>query len=100
MFKLTNLGGVIGCTKDELRGAIVARADVRHIGLVRDQDFGTPEITKLKNPSIWIEQEILRLDIAMADSLGVDVRKGTEQLVDVYLDLEDRHCRLHLVEEA
>lgn len=36
----------------------------------------------------------------MADALGVDVRQSPEQLVDVQLDLEDRHGRLHLVEES
>jgi hypothetical protein len=34
----------------------------------------------------------------MADSLGMDVCKGTEKLVDIQLDLENRHGGLHLVE--
>ncbi len=36
----------------------------------------------------------------MADPLGVDVRKRAEELVDVYLDLENGHGGLHLVEET
>lgn len=35
----------------------------------------------------------------MADPLGVDVSQRAEQLVDVDLDLQDRHRGLHLVEE-
>jgi hypothetical protein len=36
----------------------------------------------------------------MADALRVDVGERAEQLVDVELDLEDGHDRLHLVEVA
>ena len=36
----------------------------------------------------------------MADALGVDIRKGAEELVDVYLDLENGHGGLQLVEIA
>lgn len=34
----------------------------------------------------------------MADTLRVDVRKGAEELVDIELDFEDGHDRLHFVE--
>ena len=71
---LTNLGGVVGGTKDELRSAVVARADVRHVGLVLDKDLGTPEIAELQDTGIWIQQEVLWLDVTVADPLGVDVR--------------------------
>jgi len=71
---LTNLGGVVGGTKDELRSAIVAGADIRDIGLVCDQDFGATKVTELKNTCVWVKQKVLRLDITMTDSLGVDVR--------------------------
>ena len=36
----------------------------------------------------------------MADPLRVDVGERAEKLVDVELDLKDRHDRLHLVEIA
>ena len=36
----------------------------------------------------------------MADALGVNVGKRAEELVDVYLDLENGHSGLHLVKEA
>lgn len=100
MLALTDLGGIIGCAEDQLRGTIVPRTDIRHVRLVLDEDLGTPEITKLENTSVRIEQEILRLDIAMADTLRMDICQGTEQLVDVYLDLKNGHRRLHLVEKA
>lgn len=36
----------------------------------------------------------------MANALGVDVGECPEQLIDVQLDFENWHGRLHLVEEA
>lgn len=36
----------------------------------------------------------------MADALGMDVREGSEELIDEKLDLEDRHDSLHFVEVA
>ena len=66
---LTNLGGVVRRTKDQLWRTIVPRANIRHVRLILNQDFGTPKITELENTSAWIEQEILRLDIAVADTL-------------------------------
>jgi len=34
----------------------------------------------------------------MADALRMDICEGTEKLVNVKFDLENRHSRLHLVE--
>lgn len=46
---------------------------------------------------LWIEQQILRLDIAMADAEGVDVSEGPGELVEVELDEEHRQRLLALV---
>ena len=40
----------------------------------------------------------MRLDVAMADALGVNICEGTEELVDVELDFKNWHGCLHLVE--
>ncbi len=45
---LTNAVGVLGCSKDELRSAIITRAYVRYILFTRNKHFGT----KLKKPRI------------------------------------------------
>lgn len=42
----------------------------------------------------------MRLDVPVADALGVDVGEGAEELVNVELDLENGHDGLHLVEVA
>jgi len=96
----TNLGGVVGGTKNQLGGAIVPGADVRDIGLVFDENLGAAKITQLQNARRWVQQEVLGLDIPMADALRVDVGERAEELVNVQLDLEDGHDRLQLVEVA
>ena len=97
---LTNLGGVVRGAKDELRGAIVARTDVRHVGLVRDQDLGAAKVAQLQDARGRVQEQVLWLDVAVADALRVDVGERTEQLVDVEFHLEHRHRRLQLVEVA
>ncbi len=83
----TNLSCIVGSAKNELGSSIVARADIRDVRLVGNQDLSTTKITQLQNTSIWVKQEVLRLYISMADSLRVNVRERAEQLVDVNLDL-------------
>lgn len=95
-----DLGGIICCTKNQLGGTVVSRADVRHIGLVLDQYLCTTEITELEDATVRVEEEVLRLDVSVANALRVDVGESPEELVNVQLDLKDRHRCLHLVEES
>ena len=94
----TNLGGVIGGTENEFGRTVVPRANIRHVGLVLDQDLCAAEIAQLQDAGGGVEEQILRLDVPMADALRVDVGKRAEQLVRVQLGLEDGHDCLHLVE--
>jgi len=96
----TNLCRVVGCAEDELRGSVVARTDVRDIGLVLDENLGTSEIAELEDTTVGVEKQVLRLDVSVADALAVDVGKRAEQLVDVQLNLEDGHGCLHLIKVA
>lgn len=96
---LTNLGCVVGGAENELRGPVVTRANVRNIGLVLNQDLGTAKITQFQDAAAGIEQQVLRLNVAMADTLRVNVGQGSEELVGVQLDLEYWHGGLGLVEE-
>lgn len=95
---LTNLGRVVGGTKNQLGGSVVARTNVRHIRLILDENLGAAEIAQLEDATVGVEQEILGLDVAMTDALRVDVGECSEELVNVELDLESRHDSLHLVE--
>lgn len=97
---LTDLGGVVSGPENKFRGAVITGADVGNIGLIFDQNLGTPEVAKLENPRCRVEKQVLRLNVSVADALGVNVSQGAEKLVNVQLDLEDGHGRLHLVEES
>ena len=70
---LTDLSGVVCGAKYELWGTVITGADVRHIWFIFNQDLGATEIAQLEYTGFRIEQEILRLDIAVTDSHGVDV---------------------------
>lgn len=97
---LTNLGSIVGGTKDEFWRAVVSGANVRNIGLVFNENFGTAEVAELENAAVWVEQQVLGLNVTMTDALRVDIGKSTEQLINIELDFEDRHGSLHLVEKS
>jgi hypothetical protein len=96
--KRTNLGSVVGGTKDQFRSSVVSGADIGDVGLIFYQYLGTTKVTELQNAGARIQQQVLGLDIAVADSLRVNVGQGTEELVDVELYFEYWHGRLYLVE--
>ena len=92
----TDVGRVVGCPENELGSAVVARADVADVGLARDEDLGGTKVAELENTGRGVEQQVLGLDVAMADADGVDVRERAEELVHVELDLELGHGLLEL----
>lgn len=94
----TDFGSVVRSSEDELRSAVIPRTDVRDVGLVLDEDLGAAEVAQLEHVRVGVEKEVLRLDVSVADALGVDVGERAEELVDVQLDLEDGHGGLELVE--
>jgi hypothetical protein len=73
LHSLTYLRSVIRCSKDQFWSSIVTRADVGHVWLIFNQDFGASKVAKLQNPSARVEKEVLRFDIAMAYSLRMNV---------------------------
>mmetsp|Transcript_15888 Transcript_15888/g.18402 ORF Transcript_15888/g.18402 Transcript_15888/m.18402 type:complete len:329 (-) Transcript_15888:80-1066(-) len=87
---------VVGAAEDQLGRAVVARADVRHVGLALDQLLGRAEVAQLQDVRGRVHQQVLRLDVAVADAQRVDVRQRPEHLVRVELHEQDRHALLHL----
>ena len=101
-----NGGGVVSRPKDELWRAVVARADVGDIGLASHKDLGTekgsteggfsrspilemsgnekkkkskpPKITELENSSNRVEEKVLGLNVAVANSEEVGVGKRSQ----------------------
>lgn len=82
---LTDRDRVHRTSKDKLRRTVVSRANVGNVGFVRNQNLGGAEITKLEDTRARVQQKVLRLDVAMANTEGVDVGEGTEKLVHVEL---------------
>merc|ERR1719174_2188957 len=65
--------GVVRRAKDKLGCAIVTRADVRNVALPRDELLCTSEIAKLQHMRLPINQEVLRLDVAMTNPKRMEV---------------------------
>lgn len=91
-----DVGRVVGRTKNELGSAVVAGADVRDIGLARDQDLGGPKVAELEDACSRVEEQVLGLDVPMTDPDGVNVGERSEKLVHVQFDLEGGHRLLEL----
>ena len=92
----TDVGRVVRRAKDELGRTVVAGADVADVGLACDEDLGRAEVTEFEDAGGGVKEEVLRLDVAMADADGVNVHERTEELVHIQLDLEHGHGLLEL----
>ena len=81
----------------------ICRTRLVHLALKHDNDttntndgdndptevFGTAKVTQFENPTVRIKQEVLWLDVTVADAIGVNVGQGPEELVHVQLDEGD-----------
>mmetsp|Transcript_18308 Transcript_18308/g.51672 ORF Transcript_18308/g.51672 Transcript_18308/m.51672 type:complete len:278 (+) Transcript_18308:235-1068(+) len=81
--------GVVGGPEDELRGPVVAAADVRYVRLPFLQLLRRPEVAQLEPMGLGVHQQVLRFDVAVADRQAVQVRQRRAQLVHVELDTDD-----------
>ena len=52
--------------------------------------LGTAKVTKFEDAAVWVKKQVLWLDVAVADTVGVDVGKRPEELIHVQLDEGDR----------
>lgn len=93
---LTDVGGVIRCTKDELWRSVVPRTDIADVRFAGDQDLGGTKVAKLEHTRCGVQEQVLWLDISVTDADRVDVHKGAQELVHVELDLQHRHRLLEL----
>ncbi|KAI3487957.1 hypothetical protein L1887_48040 [Cichorium endivia] len=85
-----DVGGVIGGAKDELGSSVVPGADVADVGLAGDEDLGGAKVAELEDAGRGVEQQVLRLDVAVADADGVDLGVVARGTVDGLWDvLED-----------
>ena len=52
---------------------VISAAYVRDIWLSANKMLGAAKVTELENPAVWIKKQVLRFDIAVADSVRVDI---------------------------
>lgn len=83
----TNVGGVIGCAKDEFRGSIIPGTNVADVGLASHQDLCRAKIAELQNPGSRVEEKILGFDISVTDANRMNVSQGPHELIHIQLDL-------------
>ena len=57
------------CLTMSLMLPVISGADVRDIGLPAHKMFGAAKVTELENPAVWIKKQVLRFDIAVANSV-------------------------------
>jgi hypothetical protein len=76
-------------TKNQLRRPLLATAYVTDIGLAADQPFRAAEVADLEHVRLRVDQQVLRLDIAVADVLRVDLGQRAHHLPRVDFDEDD-----------
>lgn len=70
----TDFRRVVNCTEYQLGRTIVARANVRHIRFAGQQLLGTAKVAQLQDCSLWVQQQILWLNVSVTDAHLVDIR--------------------------
>ena len=81
--------GVLGRAEHELGRAVVPRADVRHVGLPLHQHLRAPEVAQPALERRRVAEQVVRLDVAVADAPRVDVLERAERLPQVRADVVD-----------
>eukprot|EP00355_Strombidium_rassoulzadegani_P008311 CAMPEP_0168618554 /NCGR_PEP_ID=MMETSP0449_2-20121227/6133_1 /TAXON_ID=1082188 /ORGANISM="Strombidium rassoulzadegani, Strain ras09" /LENGTH=162 /DNA_ID=CAMNT_0008659435 /DNA_START=443 /DNA_END=932 /DNA_ORIENTATION=- len=82
--------------EDELGSPVVAGTDIGDVGFALDELLGAPEVAELDDIVVEVDEDVLGLDVAVADAHGVDVGDGSEELVGVELHEDLGHVLLLL----
>ena len=77
--------GVICCSKDQFRSAVVSGANVCNIGLALNKHFRTAKVTQLHDVCIWVEKQILGLNVSMTNSNLMYVSERPCNLIHIQL---------------
>ena len=68
-----NSSSVVRVSKDQFWRPVVPRTDVRYIWLALHELLGTAEVAELEHVRLSVAKNILRFDISVANTLGVNV---------------------------
>lgn len=69
-----NVRGVVGGAQHELRGPVKPGAYVRDAALASQQILGAPKVAQLQRVRVGLNQQVLGLQIPVANILGVQIR--------------------------
>lgn len=68
------------------------RDEEREDELAETQKGDSPaEVTEFENGRLWVHQEVLRLNVSVTNTLGMDISKTAKQLVHVHLGEDKGH---------
>jgi hypothetical protein len=68
-----NRRGIIGAPEYQLRRPVIPAADVADVRLPPDEGLRASEVAQLQLLILGIDEQVLRLDVAVAYPEGVDV---------------------------
>ena len=83
-------------SEDQLWGPVVLRTDVQDIGLPSDQPLCSAKITGLEDRGDRVHQHVLGLDVWVTHTLSMEVAQVLEELVHIYLDIDDSNGQFGL----
>lgn len=86
-----NADSVLGGTKDQFWCSVVAGTDVGDVGFARHENLSTAEVADLEDARLRIDQQVLWLNIAVANVPVVDVGQSANQLEAVQFYVEYRY---------
>lgn len=78
--------------KNQLRGSVVPGANVSDVGVWSSELLGWSEVTQNCPLVVEVDEDILGLDVSVADPLTVNVSQRFQDLVGVELDQNVRSC--------
>lgn len=90
-----NSSSVVRVSKDQFWRPVVPRTDVRYVWLALHELLGTAEVAELKHVRLSVAKNILRLDVSVANTLGVNVGDRPHKLVRIQLNDKWRNHLLH-----
>ena len=82
--------------KDQFRSTVVARADVRNIRLALFEPLGGAEIADFQDMAAGVDEDVLRLDIPVANANRFEINESSEHFVSIQLHQHWRNHLLHL----
>jgi hypothetical protein len=59
---------IVSCSENQLRSSVVPRANICHVWLALNETLGGSEITNFESVISRVDKDVLRFDVAMADS--------------------------------